>query len=129
MAWHECADACPTYTLVCVPAGELYCSVVPSFWIFFVFLVLPIRAEAVGQTIIHQVNLTQNWPVVTLDTRYQHMTLARNSWPDRSQHTTAYNDVLYTYQHTTAYNDVLYTYQHTIAYNDVLYTYLMAVCY
>ena len=46
-----------TYTVVRIPAGEFYCTVVFSLWILFVFFVFPFRIKPINKAIVQQIYL------------------------------------------------------------------------
>ena len=57
---HHCQQL--TCTIVCISACELYCAVMFSLWVFFVFFVLSFRIKPTDKAIIQQIHL-QKIPV------------------------------------------------------------------
>ena len=41
-----------TYTIMCISAGKLYCAIMFSFRVFFIFFVIPIRTKPIYKPII-----------------------------------------------------------------------------
>ena len=46
-----------TYTIMCISAGKLYCAIMFSFRVFFIFFVIPIRTKPIYKPIIQQIDL------------------------------------------------------------------------
>ena len=68
-----------TYTIVCISACELYCAVMFSFRILFVFFVFSFRIKTIHKAIIQQVNLQTTVTIIysfnQAPVKYQHFSL------------------------------------------------------